>query len=112
MNISITKTSIGEAASIAEGAVGNNSHAASAHIGDVNGYLVYTVWVFGPDMKINRVVVDPGDGQVLSNMPISIQQMKGIGPGMGMGMMGSGMGPGMMDDDDDLMRGIGPGMIR
>jgi len=29
-----------------------------------------------------------------------------------MGMMGSGMGPGMMDDDDDLMRGIGPGMIR
>jgi len=107
------KTSLGEAASIAEGAVGNNSHAVSAHIGDVSGYLVYTVWVFGPDMKINRVVVDPGDGQVLLNMPISMQQTIGMGPGMGMGMMGSGIGPGMMDDDDDdLMRGMDPGMMR
>jgi hypothetical protein len=109
------KTSLGEAASIAEGAVGNNSHAVAADIGDVNGYLVYTVWVFGPDMNINRVVVDPGDGQVLSNMPISMQQMMSMGPGMGMGMMGSGMGPGMMgmgpgmmddDDDDEFMRGM------
>jgi hypothetical protein len=121
-------TSLGEAASIAEGAVGNNSHAVAAHIGDANGYLVYTVWVFGADMNINRVVVDPGDGQVLSNMPISMKQMmgmmgSGMGPGMmGMGMMGSGMGPGMMDDesmrgmgpgmmDDESMRGMGPGMM-
>lgn len=107
------KTSLGEAASTAESAVGNNSHAVAAHIGDVNGYFVYTVWVFGPDMNINRVIVDPGDGQVLSNMPISMQQMMGMGPGMGMGMTGSGMGPGMMgmgpgmtDDDDEFTRGM------
>lgn len=110
------KTSLGDAASTAESAVGNNSHAVVANIGDVNGYLVYTVWVFGPDMNINRVIVDPGDGQVLSNMPISMQQMKGIGPGIGMGLTGSGtgfgmrgMGPGMTDDE--FTRGMGPNIM-
>jgi hypothetical protein len=103
------KTSLGEAASTAESAVGNNSHAVAADIGDVNGYLVYTVWVFGPDMNINRVIVDPGDGQVLSNMPISMQQMMGMGPGMGMGMTGLGMGPGMTDDE--FTRGMGPSIM-
>jgi hypothetical protein len=96
-------TSLGQAASTAEGIAGNNSHAVAAHIGEVNGYLVYTVWVFGPDMNINRVIVDPAGGQVLSNMPISMQQMMG----MGIGMMGSGMGPGMGMSSEMKDHGMG-----
>ena len=63
------ETSLGQAASISEGVAGNNSHAVAAHIGVANGYLIYTVWVLGPDMKINRLIVDPADGHVLLNVP-------------------------------------------
>jgi hypothetical protein len=98
------KTSLSEAASTAEGAVGNNSHAVVAHIGKTNGYLTYCVFVLGPDMRINMVIVDPGNGQVLSNSQIPLQPpMMGMGSGTmdhGMGMMGPGMmgmGSGTMD---------------
>jgi len=66
--------------------VDNNSHAVAAYIGETNGYLVYTVWVLGPDMNISRVIVDPANGQVLSNMPVSLHQIMGLG----MGLMGQG----------------------
>ena len=49
-------------------------------------------------MNMNMVIVDPGNGQVLSNTQISLQHLMTMG--MGPGMMG--MGPGMM----------GPGMMR
>jgi hypothetical protein len=86
------KTSLSEAASTAEGAVGNNSHAVAAHIGMTNGYLTYCVLVLGPDMNMNMVIVDHANGQVLLNRAISMQHltMMGMGPGM------MGMGPGMM----------------
>ena len=111
------QTSLSQAASTAEGAVGNNSHAVAAHIGEANGYLVYTVWVLGPDMKVNRVLVDPADGQVLLNRPVSMQHMMGMGMGMmdpGMGMMNSGMGHGMGMNSEMKDRGMemmGPGMM-
>ena len=111
------KTSLSQAASTAEGAVGNNSHAVAAHIGEANGYLVYCVWVLGPDMNTNMVIVDPGNGQVLSNTQMSLQHlmMMGMGSGLldhGMGMMDHGMGmmgPGMMGMGSGMM---GPGMMR
>jgi hypothetical protein len=100
------KTSLNEAASTAEGAVGNNSHAVAAHIEMTNGYLTYCVAVLGPDMNINRVIIDPANGKVLLKTAAAPWQsmMMGRGPGMmGPGMMGPGMmGPGMM--------GMGPGM--
>ena len=100
------KVSLSDAASAAEGAVDNSSHAVAAHIGEANGYLIYCVWVLGPGMNMNMVIVDPGNGQVLSNTQISLQHlmMMGMGPGMmGMGPGMMGMGPGMM--------GMGPGMM-
>ena len=106
------KVSLSDAASAAEGAVGNSSHAVAANIGVANGYLIYCVWVLGPGMNMNMVIVDPGNGQVLSNTQISLQHlmMMGMGPGMmgmGPGMMGSGMmSPGMG------MGMMGPGMMR
>jgi hypothetical protein len=103
------KVSLSNATTTAESSVGNNSHAVAAHLGDVNGYLVYTIFVLDPNMNFNTVIVDPGNGQVLSSKQISKEEHsmmhKGMmmGPGMmGPGMMGPGMmGPGMM----------GPGMM-
>ena len=102
------KVSLSNATTTAETSVGNNSHAVAAHIGDVNGYLVYTIFVLDPNMNFNTVIVDPGNGQVLSSKQMSMEEHlmmhKGMmGPGMmGPGMMGPGMrGPGMM----------GPGMM-
>lgn len=78
-------TSLGEAASEAEHAAGNNLHAIAAHVGETNGYLTYRVWVLGPDMSVNMVIVDPGTGQVLSNRQGQHPMMAGMmsmGPGM------------------------------
>ena len=118
------KVSLSEAASTAEGAVGNNSHAVAAHIGVANGYLIYCIAVLGPGMNTNMVIVDPGNGQVLSNTQISLQHlmMMGMGPGMmgsgmmgpgmmGSGMMGPGMGMGMMGPGMGMGM-MGPGMMR
>ena len=66
------KVSLSQAASTAENAIGNNSHALSAHLGDSNGYLTYIIWVLGPNKNVNRVIVDPADSQVLLLQPMTI----------------------------------------
>jgi uncharacterized protein (DUF2147 family) len=87
------KVSLSNATTTAETSVGNNSHAVAAHIGDVNGYLVYTIFVLDPNMNFNTVIVDPGNGQVLSSKQMSMEEHAM----MHKGMMGPGMmGPGMM----------------
>ncbi len=48
--------------------VGPNSHAISAHVAVVNGYLVYTVRVVDTNNNIHRVIVDAGNGKVLSTI--------------------------------------------
>jgi uncharacterized membrane protein YkoI len=82
------KVSLSNATTIAENSVGNNSHAVAAHIGDKNGYLVYTIFVLDPNMNFNTVIVDPGNGQVLSSKQISMEEHLMMHKGM--------MGPGMM----------------
>ena len=57
--------SLSDAATTAESSVGNGSHAASAELGENNGYLVYNVMVIDPSMNFSKVVVDPGNGEVL-----------------------------------------------
>ena len=87
------KVSLSNATTIAENSVGNNSHAVAAHLGDENGYLVYTIFVLDPSMNFNTVIVDPGNGQVLLSKQISMEEHLM----MHKGMMGPGMmGPGMM----------------
>ena len=87
------KVSLSNATTTAESSVGNNSHAVAAHLGDKNGYLVYTIFVLDPNMNFNTVIVDPGNGQVLSSKQISKEEHSMMHKGM---MMGPGMmGPGM-----------------
>jgi uncharacterized membrane protein YkoI len=108
--------SLSDAATTAEGSVGNDSHAVAAHIDEQNGYLVYNVMVIDPSMNISKVIVDPGNGQVLFSKQLSKEEhmmMHGMtGPGMmGMGPGMTGMGPGMMGMGPGMM-GMGPGMTR
>jgi uncharacterized membrane protein YkoI len=60
--------SLSAAATTAEKSVGPNSHATSAHITIVNGYLVYRVHVIDSNNNIHRVIVDAGNGKVLSTI--------------------------------------------
>ena len=60
--------SLSAAATTAEKSVGPNSHATSAHISIVNGYLVYRVHVIDTNNNIHRVIVDAGNGKVLSTI--------------------------------------------
>jgi uncharacterized membrane protein YkoI len=105
--------SLSDAATTAESSVGNGSHAASAELGENNGYLVYNVMVIDPSMNFSRVVVDPGNGEVLFSKQLSKEEhmmMHGMGgqhmmmsPGMMMG------GPGKMMKHDGMGMGTGMG---
>jgi uncharacterized membrane protein YkoI len=107
--------SLSDAASTAETSVGNGSHAASAELGENNGYLVYNIMVIDPSMNFSKVVVDPGNGEVLSSKQLSkeehmmMHEMGGrdmmMGPGMMMG------GPGKMMKHDRMGMGSPGGMM-
>ena len=100
--------SLSVAATTAESSVGNGSHAASAELGENNGYLVYNVMVIDPSMNFSKVVVDPGNGEVLFSQQLSkeehmmMHEMGGHSMMMSPGMM---MGGGMMKHDKT---GMGP----
>jgi Peptidase propeptide and YPEB domain len=104
--------SLSDAATTAESSVGNGSHAASAELGENNGYLVYNVMVIDPNMNFSKVVVDPGNGEVLFSKQLSKEEhmmMHGMGgqhmmmsPGMMMG------GPGGMMKHDRMGMQMGP----
>jgi hypothetical protein len=77
---------------------GSNSSAVAAFIRPERGFLVYDVFVLDSSNNIHRVIVDPGNGKVLSNQLMSLMDMMFMmhHPSMGMGMMmGGGGGPGM-----------------
>ena len=67
----------------------------------VHGFLVYIAFVVDSNNIFYGVLVDSGNGKVLSSTQVSMAAlMRGgmgmMGSGMGMGMMGSGMHQGMM----------------
>ena len=67
---------------------GSNSSAVAAFIHPERGFLVYDVFVLDSSNNIHRVIVDPGNGKVLSNQPMSwMDTMSMMHPSMGMGMM-------------------------
>jgi hypothetical protein len=91
--------SLSDASTAAETSVGNDSHAVSAELGEKSGFLVYNVMVIDPSMNFSKVVVDPGNGEVLLSEPIS----------KGRHMMMGGMDKqGMMGGGPDRMKRMGP----
>ena len=109
--------SLANASTTAEKAVGANAHAAAVRIGVVHGFLVYMALVVDSNNNFHGVIIDPGNGKVLSSSPMSMEQMMLSGMGInlmgpGMGMMGPGMGmmgPGMGMMQHGMMQG--PGMM-
>lgn len=103
------------AATSAEKAVGPNSHVISAHLGVVNGFLVYTAHVVDANNNIHRVIVDAGNGKVLSAIQIPFANAL-IHPG-GRGMFGHYCGSGMYAHSQGFFSGhrglnnnVGPSM--
>jgi uncharacterized membrane protein YkoI len=86
--------SLSEAASSAQSAAGANSHVISAHLGVVNGFLVYVAHVVDANNNIHRVIVDAGNGKVLSNtqLPFAGGIIHPHGRGMFSHYWGSGGG--------------------
>ena len=107
--------SLSDASTAAETSIGNDSHSVSAELGEKNGFLVYNVMVIDPSMNFSKVVVDPGNGEVLLSEQISKEEhmmMHGMG-GRDM-MMGPGMmmgGPGKMMKHDRMGMGPPDGMM-
>jgi len=71
---------------------GSNASAVAAFIHPQRGFLVYDVFVLDPSNNIHRVIVDPGNGKLLSNQPMSLGDMMPMAhPPMGMINHGMGM---------------------
>jgi|SRR5215204_6964387 len=98
--------SLSNAATAAESTVGNGSHAASAELGENNGFLVYNVMVIDPSMNFSKVVVDPGNGEVLFSKQLSKEEHMMMHEMGGQGMMMGG--PGKMMKNDGMEMGMGP----
>ena len=65
---------------------GLNSSAVVAFIHPERGFLVYDVFILDTNNNVHRVIVDPGNGKVLSNQPMSLMDMMAMmHPSMGMG---------------------------
>jgi uncharacterized membrane protein YkoI len=91
--------SLSDAATSAQKTVGANSHVISAHLGIVNGFLVYVAHVVDANNNIHRVIVDAGNGKILSatQLPFANELPQQGGRGMfghyyGHGMYGSSKG--------------------
>jgi len=67
--------SLANASTIAEKTVGPNSHAVSVRIGVVSGFVVYIGLVSDINHGIHTVLVDAGNGKVLSSTQVSIATM-------------------------------------
>jgi uncharacterized membrane protein YkoI len=96
--------SLSDAATTAETSVGNDSHAVSAELGEEGTFLVYNIMVIDPNMNFSKVIVDPGNGEVISSEQISKEQHMKMHGKDKQGMMGPGM---MMGRQDEMMR-MGP----
>jgi hypothetical protein len=111
--------SLANASAIAEKAVGANAHAAAVRIGVVHGFLVYMALVIDSNYGFHGVLVDAGNGKVLSSAQMSMAAMMRngmmMGPSMGMMMgpsMGMMMGPSMGMMQHGMVKGPGMGMMQ
>ena len=94
-------TSLAQAITTAEQSVGNNSFALAALVGPHNDFLVYTVILGTPGMEFQKVIVDPGSGEVLDSKVMSHEELMKLEQAhMGHSGMGSPGGAGMMMEDD------------
>lgn len=66
--------SLANASTTAEKAVGANAHAVAIRIGVIHGFLVYMALVVDSSNNFHGVIIDPGNGKVLSSSPTSMAE--------------------------------------
>jgi hypothetical protein len=69
-------TSLTQAITTAEQSVGNNSFALAAFGADQGGYLTYIIILGTPGTEFYNVIVDPGNGQILSSQQSSQKKIE------------------------------------
>jgi hypothetical protein len=69
-------TSLTQAITAAEQSVGNNSFALAAFGADLGGNLVYIIILGTPGTEFYNVIVDPGNGQILSSQESSQKEIE------------------------------------
>jgi hypothetical protein len=69
-------TSLTQAITTAEQSVGNNSFALAAFGADLVGDLVYIIVLGTPGTEFYNVIVDPGNGQILSSQESSQKEIE------------------------------------
>jgi hypothetical protein len=112
---SLMHVSLNDAISTAQNSLGSNSTTVAAFIHPNKGFIVYDIFALDANNNIHKIIVDPGNGRILSSEQISIIDMMmlvhgggmSMGPNMDKGMMmnhggGMSMGPGM---DKGMMMG-------
>jgi hypothetical protein len=60
-----------DAITTAQNSVGPNATAKEAELTEAHGYLVYKMKIIGEDMKKYKVIVDPGNGEILMKKEIT-----------------------------------------
>jgi hypothetical protein len=91
--------SLNTAITNAQNTLGNNSTTLAAFIHPDKGFIVYQIFALDANNNIHKIVVDPGNGRILSSQQMSLIEMMlmlhggmMMGPGMmSHGMMGQGM---------------------
>jgi hypothetical protein len=88
--------SLGDAIATAEDNIGNNSTTIAAFIHPEKGFVVYNIFTVDSNNDIHKVIIDPGDGSVLSSQKMTFEEMmwmvhggggsEGMKKGHGMGM--------------------------
>ncbi|HEX5186912.1 MAG TPA: hypothetical protein VFV86_08485 [Nitrososphaeraceae archaeon] len=91
----------------AQASLGPNSFVCSAELTHAHGYLVYKIMAADENMKIHKVIVDPGNGQVLMKKEVSwedaVHGKMGYGNEKKYGKYGGGSDHEGYDDKNNMM---------
>ncbi len=109
---SLIHVSLADAITSAQKSLGKNTTAVAAFIHPENGFIVYNVFAIGSNGAVYKVLVDPGNGNIISSQQMSlIDMIRMVHGGMAMrnmGIMGQGiMGQGIMGQGMCPMMGQG-----
>ncbi len=98
-------TSLTDAISTSEQSLGNNATTLAAFIHPEREYIVYNVYALDANNKPHKVIVDPGNGSILSTQQMSFMEMMIMLHGDGDKAGPHGMG--MMDHEKAGPHGMG-----
>jgi len=110
---SMITVDINDAITAAQGAVGENTTTIAAFLHPEKHYIVYTVIILDSSGTPHKVLVDPGNGNVLKDEKTSFMKLMMLVHGGTSGMMGQGnmMGPEMGMMGQGNMMGPEMGMM-